>query len=69
MGLPMMDSIHAPTVASGPTSGASTGGSAKNEETALLDLIGEKERVERELKALSGVLDSVCYFEEARPAG
>ncbi|KAI9788521.1 MAG: putative 26S proteasome regulatory subunit [Peltula sp. TS41687] len=56
MGLPM-DTIHAPTVASGPRSGAATD-TVKNEEKPLKDLIADKERVERELKVLQSVLDS-----------
>lgn len=60
MGLPM-DSIHAPTVASGPRSGAATE-AGKDEEKPLMDLIADKEQVERELKALGSVLDSVCFL-------
>ncbi|KAL6708805.1 putative 26S proteasome regulatory subunit [Coniothyrium glycines] len=53
----MDDDIHAPTVASGPTSRASTNGTPKDQ-LSLHELIAEKERVETELKALGQVLDS-----------
>ncbi len=55
-----MDSIHAPTVASGPTSGPSPSNGPDRDEVPLTQLIKEKDRVEEELKALGGVLDSVC---------
>ncbi|KAI9882953.1 MAG: hypothetical protein M1823_005300 [Watsoniomyces obsoletus] len=57
MGIPM-DSIHAPTVASGPTSGPSPRNEANRDDVPLMKLIQEKDRVEEELKALGGVLDS-----------
>ncbi|KAF2206103.1 26S proteasome non-ATPase regulatory subunit 9 [Delitschia confertaspora ATCC 74209] len=52
-----MDDIHAPTVASGPTSSGYSNGVAK-EQLSLMELIAEKDRVEAELKALGSVLDS-----------
>ena len=56
-----MDDLHTPTVPSGPTT---TGSRAVNgvgeEKLSLMDLIAEKTRVEEELTALGGVLDSVC---------
>ena len=55
MGMPM-DSIHAPTVASGPTSGY---GAANGDSLSLTELITEKDRIVAELKALGQVLDSV----------
>lgn len=58
MGLPM-DDIHTPTVLSGPASSHASNGTKKDGEPTLLDLIAEKARLEEELKALSGVLDSV----------
>lgn len=58
MGLPM-DDIHTPTVASGPTSGRASNNTKRNGEISLLDLVAEKAGMEEELKALSGVLDSV----------
>ena len=53
-----MDDIHAPTVSSGPTSSGYSNGIPK-EQLSLQELIGEKDRVETELKALGQVLDSV----------
>lgn len=58
MGLPM-DDIHTPTVASGPTSARASYSTKGDREVSLLDLITEKTQLEEELKALSGVLDSV----------
>ncbi|KAF2177707.1 26S proteasome non-ATPase regulatory subunit 9 [Zopfia rhizophila CBS 207.26] len=52
-----MDDIHAPTVASGPTSSDYSNGIPK-EQLSLMELILEKDRVEAELKALGSVLDS-----------
>ena len=58
MGLPLrMDNIHAPTVPSGPSSRPLTNGSAAQLSFAELQL--KKDTLEAELKALSGVLDSV----------
>lgn len=54
----MDDDIHAPTVASGPTSSGYTNGVPKAQ-LSLQELIAEKDRVEVELKALGQVLDSV----------
>jgi 26S proteasome non-ATPase regulatory subunit 9 len=56
MGIPMDDNIHAPTVASGPTSGAIPRDYSK---LTMPDLMQEKERIEAELSALSSVLSSV----------
>ena len=56
MGL-RMDSIHAPTVPSGPTSSASNGTSP--DKMSFRQLVAEKENIEAELSALSSVLDSV----------
>ena len=58
MGL-RMDDLHAPTVASGPTSQATANGTQK--EQSLQELIAQKENVEAELSVLGSVLDSVCY--------
>ncbi|KAI9806398.1 MAG: GTP-binding nuclear protein gsp1/Ran [Piccolia ochrophora] len=57
MGLPM-DSLHSPTVASGPTSAARNGDAAELNKLSLTQLSEEKDRLEGELKALSSVLDS-----------
>ncbi|KAJ5161393.1 26S proteasome non-ATPase regulatory subunit 9 [Penicillium capsulatum] len=51
----MDDDIHAPTVASGPTSGAMPRDLSK---LSMPDLMQEKERIEAELSALSSVLDT-----------
>ncbi|KAI5927785.1 hypothetical protein F4810DRAFT_649426 [Camillea tinctor] len=57
MGLPLrMDTIHAPTVPSGPSSQSVTNGNATQLSFAELQL--KKENMEAELKALGGVLDS-----------
>lgn len=58
MGLPLrMDNIHAPTVPSGPSSRPLANGNAAHLSFAELQL--KKDNLEAELKALSGVLDSV----------
>lgn len=59
-GLSMDDNIHAPTVASGPTSGAAPRDLSK---LSMPDLMQEKERIEAELSALSNVLDTVSVLE------
>lgn len=59
MGIPM-DDIHTPTVASGPTSAPGRNGRELSS-LSLNELFEEKTRLEAELKALSSVLDSVCY--------
>ncbi|KAJ5769824.1 uncharacterized protein N7511_001875 [Penicillium nucicola] len=51
----VMDDIHAPTVASGPSSGAAPRDLSK---LSMTDLMQEKQRLEDELQALSAVLDS-----------
>lgn len=53
----MDDDIHAPTVASGPTSQPTANGTASRQ--SLQELIATKENLEAELSALSSVLDSV----------
>ena len=59
MGLPLyrnMDNLHAPTIPSGPTSAPATNGHAPQ---TFPELQRKKQNLEEELKALSGVLDSV----------
>ena len=59
MGLPLyknMDNLHAPTIPSGPTSAPATNGHAHQ---TFPELQRKKQNLEEELKALSGVLDSV----------
>jgi 26S proteasome non-ATPase regulatory subunit 9 len=63
MGLPlMMDSMHAPTIPSGPTSRGSANG-IKTAGKTLQELQVQKDNLEEELKALSGVLDSVSQLD------
>ena len=58
MGLPLrMDNIHAPTVPSGPSSQPLTNGGGA--QYSFAELQSKKDDMEAELKALSGVLDSV----------
>lgn len=60
MGIPMEDhNIHAPTVASGPTSGAAPRDLSK---LSMVELMQEKDRIEEELKELSQVLSTVWLF-------
>lgn len=54
-----MDNIHTPSVPSAPTSSSHPPKSSDADKTPLLDLIADKDRVEGELKALMGVLQSV----------
>lgn len=61
MGL-RMDDIHTPTVQSGLTSGSASARPTQDATKPLSELIAERAGVEQELKALSGVLDSVCMF-------
>lgn len=58
-----MDNLHAPTVASGPTSQPLANGAPKQQ--TLQEIIAEKENVEAELSALGSVLDSVWSFSKA----
>lgn len=53
-----MDDIHAPTVASGPASGATPRDVSK---LSMPDLMQEKVRIEEEMSALSSVLQSVRF--------
>ncbi|EEQ91533.1 26S proteasome non-ATPase regulatory subunit Nas2 [Blastomyces dermatitidis ER-3] len=57
MGIPMDDDIHAPTLASGPTS-APTRNGRELSSLSLDELFDEKERLEAEFRELSSVLDS-----------
>lgn len=54
-----MGDIHAPSVASGPTTGGPLSNEFGTAKSSLMELIAEKDRVESELSALSSVLDSV----------
>jgi 26S proteasome regulatory subunit N4 len=53
-----MDNLHAPTVPSGPTSSPVASGQAGR--LTFAELERKKVAMEEELKALGGVLDSVC---------
>lgn len=57
MGIPMDDNIHAPTVASGPTTGRTQGPDLAK--LSVIELMQEKQKIEEELSALSSVLSSV----------
>ena len=58
-GLPLkMDNMHAPTIPSGPTMRGQTNG-VKTTGKTLQELQAQKDNMEAELKALSGVLESV----------
>ena len=52
-----MDTLHAPTVPSGPTTTPAANGNAGH--LSFAELQRKKDDVEAELKALGGVLDSV----------
>jgi len=61
MGLPLrMNTLHAPTVPSGPTSAARTNGQAGH--LSFAELQRKKDDTEAELKALGAVLDSVQFI-------
>jgi len=61
----MGDNIHAPTVASGPTSG---GIQIDWSTLSMPELMQHKEKIEEELKALSTVLTSVSpHFQDDVP--
>ncbi|KAI9677186.1 MAG: putative 26S proteasome regulatory subunit [Trizodia sp. TS-e1964] len=53
-----MDSIHTPTVASGPTTNGSYANGINKSQLSLAELDVEKTRLETELRALGRVLDS-----------
>ncbi|OXV09889.1 hypothetical protein Egran_02345 [Elaphomyces granulatus] len=56
MGLPMDNNIHAPTVPSGPTT--TNTGFGDLSKLSMVELMDQKERIESELSALSGILSS-----------
>jgi len=55
----IMENLHAPTVPSGPTSAPVQNG--RTIQRSMAELQRQKENMEAELRALSGVLDSVRY--------
>jgi 26S proteasome non-ATPase regulatory subunit 9 len=59
MGLPLMENLHAPTVPSGPTSGAASTNGIQTNNLSFAQLQAKKDNIEAEIRALSGVLDSV----------
>lgn len=60
MGLPLrMENLHAPTVPSGPTSGAASTNGVETRSLSLGELQAQKDNIEAEMSALSSVLDSV----------
>lgn len=66
-----MDTLHAPTVPSGPTRTVITNGHTGP--TGFVELQRKKDGIEAELKALGAVLDSVCrpvatHIAACRPA-
>lgn len=63
MGL-RMDDLHAPTVPSGPSTSKTTSFDAANDKRSLVELIDLKTKLEEELSALGGVLESVIRSPE-----
>jgi 26S proteasome non-ATPase regulatory subunit 9 len=67
MGLPLdMENLHAPTVPSGPVSGPASTNGIQTDGLTFAQLQAKKDNIEAEIKALSGVLDSVgaaCAYE------
>ena len=61
MGLPLrMENLHAPTVPSGPTSGPAGTNVIQTSGLSFAQLQAKKDNIEAEIKALGGVLESVC---------
>lgn len=56
-----MDNIHIPSIASGPTTGHATTKTLEQGQLSLMELHSEKQRIEKEVSALSLVLESVCF--------
>jgi 26S proteasome non-ATPase regulatory subunit 9 len=54
-----MENLHAPTVPSGPTSAPTTNGTSTNG-SSFAQLQAKKDNIEAEIRALGGVLESVC---------
>lgn len=55
-----MDNIHIPSIVSGPTTGHATTKTLEQGQLSLMELHSEKQRIEKEVSALSRVLESVC---------
>ena len=62
-----MNTLHAPTIPSGPTTAPVANGNAT--QLSIAELQRKKDNVEDELKALGGVLDSVGTLRWPAPAG
>lgn len=55
-----MDNIHIPSIVSGPTTSHATTKTLEQGQLSLMELHSEKQRIEKEVSALSRVLESVC---------
>ena len=60
-----MSNLHAPTIPSGPTTAPVVNGNAAK--LSIAELQRKKDAVEGELRALGGVLESVCASVVAQP--
>lgn len=56
-----MDNIHIPSIVSGPTTSHATIKTLEQGQLSLMELHSEKQRIEKEVSALSLVLESVCF--------
>lgn len=56
-----MDNIHIPSIVSGPTTSHATTKTLEQGQLSLMELHSEKQRIEKEVSALSRVLESVCF--------
>ena len=56
-----MEDIHSPTVPSG-SAGNPSAQAGSEEKSTMMELFAEKDRLEGELTALGGVLESVCML-------
>lgn len=55
-----MDNIHIPSIVSGSTTSHATTKTLEQGQLSLMELHSEKQRIEKEVSALSRVLESVC---------
>lgn len=56
-----MDNIHIPSIVSGPSTSHATTKTLEQGQLTLMELQSEKQRIEKEVSALSRVLKSVCF--------
>lgn len=56
-----MDNIHIPSIVSGPTTSHATTKTLEQAQLSLMGFHSEKQRIEKEISALSRVLKSVCF--------